>query len=232
MRTYKAVPAAVVLLLIAFVCTAGAGIVWSNPSGSAGLFDWYSGSSTLGLYGNPVLIGNDTLTFFPSGLRAQSLGGTSDTTSDSFTVSLSAHSGFSFDSISIAVNGDYGILGSGEVSPAGSIQIRNLDTLEVVNASFVADSAVPIESGTGSWSGTINAAIPDADWTNIMLTLDSSLFASGSPSTAAYIEEKVLGSTVAMRVIPEPVTAVILGLGLLILSEKKRLKHQPTQRKQ
>ncbi|MCD4830797.1 MAG: PEP-CTERM sorting domain-containing protein [Anaerohalosphaeraceae bacterium] len=211
-----------VVLMFTSIC--GANVIWSNPAGSAGLFDWSNGSGTGGLYADPTLIGGDTLTFFPSQFRAESVNASPDSISDGIEFELSAHTGYSFRDISITLQGDYGLLGPGLLDISGILQIQNLDTLEVISGTLASDPVMPIDSGMGSWMGTIYAETGGIDWTNIKVMFNSTLYASSFPGSVAFIEEKVLGSAIEMQIVPEPATLAFLGLGMLLLTRKSRKK--------
>ncbi|MDD5010517.1 MAG: PEP-CTERM sorting domain-containing protein [Phycisphaerae bacterium] len=203
------------LILLAF-SSAQANILWSNASGTAGLFDWQNGQSLNGLFGDPTLIGGNTLAFFPSNFRAESLDGITDSVYDRLEFELNANSGFSFQNIAISEYGDYGIFDSGCVQVSGSLTVTNLDTAESLTASLSSDLSAQQANDIRPWQAWSGVNIAAADWTHIKITLENCLCAVSDEGSLAFIEKKVLGSAITLQVIPEPATIAILSLGTIL----------------
>ncbi len=209
------------ITVLVFASTCSANILWSNPAGSADLFDFSRGSGDSGLYGSPSLIGGNTLTFFPSQFRAESINAAASSIADGIEFELNAHSGYSLGNISIKLQGDYGLLGTGQLDVSTALQIQNLNTSEIINGTVTTSTALPITSGVGAWQSTIYAETGGGNWTNGKITLDSSLLAGSFPGSVSFIQGKVLSSAIEMQVIPEPATMALLGIGAIVLIRKK-----------
>jgi hypothetical protein len=202
------------LILLAF-SSAQANVLWSNASGAAGLFDWQNGQSLNGLFGDPTLIGGNTLAFFPSNFRAESTDGITDSVYDRLEFELIAHSGFSFQNIAISEYGDYGIFDSGLVQVSGSLTVTNLDTMEFLTALLSSDLSSQQTNDILPWQAWSGVNIGAADWTHIKITLENCLYAMSDEESVAFIEKKVLGSAITLQIVPEPATIVVLSLGLV-----------------
>jgi hypothetical protein len=202
------------LVLLAF-SSAQANILWSNASGTAGLFDWQNGQSLNGLFGDPTLVGGNTFTFFPSNFRAESIDGITDSVYDRLEFELNAHSGFSFQNIAISEYGDYGIFDEGCVQVFGSLTVTNLDTDESLTASLSSDLSSQQANDILPWQAWSGVNIAAADWTHIKITLENCLCAMSDEESVAFIEKKVLGSAITLQTVPEPATIVILSLGTI-----------------
>ncbi len=213
------------LIILAF-SSVKANILWSNPSGTAGFFDWQNGQSLNGLFGDPTLIGGNTLAFFPSNFRAESLDGLTDSVYDRLEFELNAHSGFSFQNIAISEFGDYGIFDSGCVQVSGSLTVTNLDTSESLTASLSSDLLMPQTGNILTWQAWSGVNISEQNWTHIKITLENCLYALSDEESVAFIEKKVLGNAVTLQIIPEPTTVAMLSLGfVLIFGNKHGRKH-------
>lgn len=211
------------LILLAF-STTYANILWSNSSGTASLFDWQNGQSLYGLFGDPVLIGGNTLAFFPSEFRAESIDGLADSVYDKFELELIAHPGFSFQNIIITEYGDYGIFDSGSVQVSGGLTVDNLDTAASLTAATSSDLSTLITGDIQTWQASSGVNIGSPDWTRIKITFENGLFAMSDSGSAAFIEKKVLGSAITLQVIPEPATVAMLSLGVVFMFGNLRNK--------
>jgi hypothetical protein len=218
---------AVILVLFAFSAVQ-ATVLWSNPDGSAKLFDWVNGQSLYGLFGDPILVGGDTLVFFPSMFRAESMGQT-NSVSDRLEFELIAHPGFGFQNISITEFGDYGILGNGLVQASGALSVENMDTTDILNSDLITDlpSMFP-DNDSGVWQGWSQLDIGPADWTHIKITLENNLLAVSGNDSAAWIEKKVLGDAIALQIIPEPATVAMLSTGAIFTLCHSSKRHKKT----
>lgn len=214
------------LILFAFSATQ-ANVLWSNPGGSGGFFDWQNGQSLNGLFGDPTLIGGNTLAFFPSNFRAESIDGLADSIYDSLEFELIAHPGFSFQNIAITEYGDYGILDNGQVQVSGGLTITNLDTMDILTATINNDLLTPVTGDVLPWQGWTLLNIGQPNWTHIKITFENGLLAISDDGSIAFIEKKVLGNAITLQVIPvpEPATVAMLSIGLIFtLSDFHRKK--------
>jgi hypothetical protein len=221
---------AVVSVLFVFSATQ-ATIFWGNPTGSADFFDWQNGQSLYGLFGDPILVGGNTLVFFPSNFRAESLDRQVISVSDRLEFELIVHSGFSIQDISITEHGDYGILGSGLVQVSGALSAENLDTTDTLNSSLITDLPErPQADSPGQWQAWTQLGVIPADWTRIKITLENNLLAVSGSGSVAWIEKKVLGNAVAIQIIPEPATVAMLSIGAVCMFGNFRGRKSVTKR--
>jgi hypothetical protein len=220
MQKTKFLVAAIVL----FVFSAAQAAVWSNPTGNADFFDWQNGQSLYGLFGDPILVGGNTLVFFPSMFRAESLDRETNSVSDRLEFELIAHSGFSFQNISITEYGSYGISGTGLVQVSGALSVENLDKADTfLNSSLITDLPErPPADPNGQWQAWTHLDIVPADWTHIKITLENNLFAISGSGSSAWIEKNVLGNAIAVQLIPEPATVAMLSIGAMLTLYKSR----------
>ncbi|MCX5633775.1 MAG: PEP-CTERM sorting domain-containing protein [Phycisphaerae bacterium] len=219
MQKIKFIVAAIVL----FVFSAAQAVVWSNPTGNADFFDWQNGQSLYGLFGDPILVGGNNLVFFPSMFRAESLDRETNSVSDSLEFELTAHSGFSFQNISITEYGNYGISGSGLVQVSGALSVENLDTADTLSSSLITDLPErPPADPNGQWQAWTYLDIVPAGWTHIKITLENNLFAISGSGSSAWIEKNVLSNAIAVQLIPEPATVAMLSIGVMFTLYKSR----------
>lgn len=201
-------------------------VPWSNPSGSGAWFTWSNGGSATGQFGSPTLVGGDTFLFSPAGFRAQSAGGGSASISDTLEFDLDAGAGAYFSQIAISELGDYGVIGAagGSVSASGMLTVNDRASSASFSGALVTTPGAPITSGTGSWQGTATATLPGLSnpLTRIHVRLTNDLVAISVPGSIAFIEKKVVGSSVALQILPAPSSLALLGLGGLAVSRRRR----------
>jgi hypothetical protein len=197
-------------------------VPWSNAAGSAAYFDWSGGGSDIGLFGSPVLVGGDTFVFFPSAFRAESVNGVAGVAYDRLEFQVDAHAGFSFSDIRITEFGDYGIIGTGEVSCGGTLFVTNLNDASVAVNDLVTTPGSPITSGIGNWSATAGVDIAAAHATSLRIVLNNNLFAITDGTSVAWIEKKVFGSAVGIQIVPAPASVALFGAGVLAIGRRRR----------
>jgi len=204
-------------------------VSWANSSGSATFFDWSGGGSQLGLFGDPILVGGQTFVFFPSGFRAESVGGGTTTVSDRLEVILTAHSGYRFTDVQISEDGDYGILGTGEVGLNGSLSAMDMTQplSRTKSDSFVTTpdmliTTTTFDSGTWSAQAGVDLAGDTVDWTCLKLVIENELVAISQAGSTAFIEKKIVGSTLALTIVPEPAAFLFLLVGALFAVRCRR----------
>lgn len=215
---------AIALLQFSLPRPASAFIPWSNTNGDATTFTWSGGGSDNGLYGDPLLVGGDSLVFTPGGYRAESLNGVADAKADRLQVDLHAKPGFAFLGIELFEGGDYGILGQGSVSASGTLFVNDLDLPRNLHDDIITSPLSPILSGSGAWTGSANVPIPSVPgdlWTNVRIVLDNNLLAISTPGGVSFIEKKFAGLSVRV-LIPEPSSVALLSLGGLALLRRRR----------
>jgi hypothetical protein len=223
MNRTKAVFLIVVLYTFSIV---SADVFWTNQNGTATSFDWANGHSLYGLFGDPTLVGGNTLVFSPSNFIAESTDGQSNTVSDTFEFELIIHQGFGFQGISITEYGNYGISGHGQVIASGTLSAENLDTAEVLSQTLSTTPSMPAKTGQGQWEGWSEISIDPAGWTRVKITLENNLFAITGSNSAAWIEKTVLGNAVSLQIIPEPATVAALTFGSVWIFRTSRHKNR------
>jgi hypothetical protein len=140
-------------------------------------------------------------------------------------VDLSAHTGMRFTEIHITEHGDYGILGEGSVSVEGTATVSDLLSARSLSDSLVVTPASPINSGSGTWSATTIITLDDPQaWTDLTLELENGLLAVAEPGSAAFIEKKVVGGELSIRIIPEPGALALIALGSTALIRRRRYR--------
>lgn len=207
---------------IALVGSASAFTPWSNPTGNASFFSWSGGGSDTGLFGSPVLVGGDTFVFFPSGFRAESVNGSAGAAYDRLEFQVDAFAGFSFSDIRITEYGDYGVIGTGEVSAGGTLFVTNLGNANVFTDNLLTNPASPITSGIGNWSGTAGVNVGAEHATSLRIVLNNNLVAITDGTSIAWIEKKVFGSAVGIQIIPTPGTIGLAFAGLVAMARRRR----------
>jgi len=205
-------------VLFSVLPRACATVAWTNPSGSADLFDWSNGQNDIGYFGDPNISGN-TFVFFPNDFRVESTAGDYVELWDTMSVDIAAHQGFKITEIHISEYGDYGIFGTGFADVDGTLIIEDHDNSQFHWNHLVPDQPMPFTSGQGTWVASVS--ITGINTTNLTLTLENGLMAFTCPGSAAFIQKKVIGNAVAITIIPEPATIALMSIGALVLLGRK-----------
>jgi len=200
-----------------------------GSSGTASFFNWSEGGSDNGLFGSPRLI-SDNFVFFPSGFRAQSVGGAPSLVGDRLQVRLTAHAGRFFSQIRIREFGDYGIVAGGTVNVSGTMFATNMGTGVVRTDDLVTNPVMPISipgSQSGQWTAVATVNLPGIGqpgfaWTDVMVVLNNNLVAISLPGGVAFIEKKIVGTGIVIEVIPAPGSLALLGLAGLAIARRRR----------
>ncbi|MHC4976901.1 MAG: hypothetical protein ACYTF7_09900 [Planctomycetota bacterium] len=238
-RTLCAITA--ITLGVVFTPSSNAFIMWADTGDGVGNrsgtnMDFTGGGSDFGLFGDPTVVGGNTLVFFPSLFRANSSNGTPGDEHDRLEVTIIAHAGFTIDQIQISEFGDYAINGGGEVSVTGTMFVTDLiNTLpgpfplpRVESDDLVSDPVSPITSAgtvSGSWTATAGidlASTGGPDWTMVKLVLNNNLFALSDAGGNSFIEKKVAGAGIAITIVPMPGTGALLAISGLIAIRRRR----------
>jgi len=203
-------------------------VPWSNPAGSAVSFDWAGGGSDFGLFGSPVVAG-DTFIFSPTMFRADSANGVAGQAHDRMQVDITAHQASNITGIRITEFGDYGIFGpsgpgGNEVSATGGLFVTNLDLFAVRSSTLATTPGSPIYSGTGNWTGTAQVGLANETppWRHVRVVLNNNLIALSINGSVTFIEKKVTGAAVLVEFTPAPSAGMVLGMGGLILTRRRR----------
>ncbi len=207
---------------------AQATVYWTNSSGTADGFSWANGGSDKGLFGDPTLVGGNTLVFSPSNFRAESSDGDSAFLSDRLEIELIAHSGYYFQSITVLENGDYEILGTGSVDVLGSLSVENLYTSSVLNNSLQVTPLMPVIGEEDYiydiWSASTQVGTNSTDWTYLKIVLQNDFITITCPDgSIAWIQKKDVGNTISIQMIPEPATNRIVGFRFVSFHRKEKI---------
>lgn len=190
------------------------------------------------LFGGPSITG-DTLDFDPMGFSASASSGSSDLTDGQLNFTLMGR-GRVLSSILLTERGDYNLIGTGSAATQISyaVGIGSITVLEVDGAAL----ATPVSLGGASASGSddlsggtemlapwdlslsydVNAALTDAGVsfvngaTKLEIAIDNTLAAISESASIAFIAKKDFAINVG-TVVPEPASAALVGLGLLVL---------------
>jgi hypothetical protein len=192
------------------------------------------------LFGAPTVIGNQLL-FFPTGFASTSAGGSSDVTSSQMQMFIDAKPLSTIDQISITEFGEKDLAGVGTAATSASVSaVVDITVLEVNNVLlttpiFIAgnvmtftpddDYALPGDLGFSIWTGNLLIDIESVvdNVTRLQLTFKNILDTTSEAGTTAFIQKDVVsGPVVVIEVIPEPGTAILLGLGVAGLALRRR----------
>jgi hypothetical protein len=202
---------------------------WTNPNGSCDNFDWANGTNAGDVWGDPTNSG-DNLYFFPAFEADADDTGTSESITDTFDVDFIANPTMEFGSISIYVYGDYSIADGG--APGGNsvegdfgVQGSDNDGLHP-DSPWARAQALYQETAVGgsTWNrlATMTIDFNAGDVTDLHLTCDGTVTAvsDGEGGTAA-ITANVALLAIAVEVIPEPTSLLLLGLGGLAVLRRR-----------
>lgn len=193
--------------------------------------DFTFDDTLMGLFGQPKITG-DTLFFTPVNFEAQSLNGAGYAfTNDTINITVTAHSGWTFDSVNLLERGDYLLLGSGSTADIAG-QLRVFDTampLTDLTASITSTSPLNM-AGVPTKNWNAGASIDVSAWntaTTLNVTVENLLLAStSSPASLAFVEKKFAGLSLITTPVPEAetYTMMLAGLGLIgfMVSRRKR----------
>jgi hypothetical protein len=215
-----------ILCLVGWQASSLQAAPWSNPNGSSpGFFSWENGSNDVGLFGDPVPIGN-SLVFFPTNFFSSSNAGIiPPATHDKINVDILALAGQQISQINIIEVGDYQINGTGpntSVNASGTLVVTPLNVAGLPAVSPLATAPpMPVVTGSGVWQGTASAILANGI-TKIHLTLDNILQARSDPNTSTFIEKKVTQGIIIQILIPEPTTIGLLLCGAPLLLRRRR----------
>lgn len=238
-------------LSLAFVLSApglSSAASYGNFSSPTGTVDFLNVADTNGLYGAPTVSG-DSLDFSPNAFEADcavsaTCPPTPHTVGDTLTLQISANPGNFIEQIQLSEAGDttlsafFSAFASSSVTADVFIDILEVDGNAVNNINdsqqMVFTSGGTFDTnveGTGShsWTGSLlvdlgtiiaNAALT-GEATLVELSISNTLTAFAEDGAAARIEKKDFDG-LAITVVPEPGTAILMTLGLMGLSASNR----------
>ncbi|MEM8872906.1 MAG: hypothetical protein AAGD32_01490 [Planctomycetota bacterium] len=218
----KIVSSALVLVTASFgtVATAQAGVdsvPFDNPNGLADTYAFTDGSSSTGLFNDPIVSG-DALLFTPDNFIALS-----DESSDSITetvcLTLTANEGLQFSDLTFAMAGDFAILGESVATAGAVLTVENLDTN--VTLSTDPDSDV-FFNGDGLFELGDSIELPDG-WSNVLVKITGDLFAESDGQGSAAIQFKSVGLNAGTEAIV-PIPAAAFAAPLLLIGGLKARK--------
>ena len=221
---------------------------YGNYSSPTGTVDFLNVADTNGLFGTPTVSG-DSLDFSPNAFEADcavsaTCPPTPHTVDDTLTLQISANSGNFIEQIQLSEAGDTTLssflsaFASSSVTADVFIDILEIDGNSVnnvnANQQMVFTSGGTFDtnvegSGTHTWTGSLlidlgtiiaNAALT-GEATLVELNISNTLTAFAENQAAARIEKKDFDG-LAITVVPEPGTAILMTLGLMGLSASSR----------
>jgi len=239
-------PAALAIGSTFLLASTGLAASYGNFTGSTVSFLGVTDQN--GLFGAPTVSG-DSLDFSPSTFEADCA--TSATcppspviVDDTLTITIQANNGSFLDDIQLSEAGDTTLasflnaLGATQVTATVFVDIFEIDNVSVnnnnANAQMTFSQNGQYETtdegpGTHIWTGSLLIdldAIIAANGgtgraTRVQLNLNNTLIAYAASGAAARIEKKDVDG-LAITVVPEPGTAILMGLGLLGLASTRR----------
>lgn len=201
-----------------------------------------TGSATP-LFGAPSVVG-DTLDFDPQNFNSEAANGTADTTVSALNFTISAHDGFGIPMFTISESGDFTLNGlAGEASATVAapifIEVTEIDGVPL-GAPYEFNGLMTFTSGgdfflteegigTGIFEGTatfnIDALLAGegetGSATKVEVALENSLSTASVAGTAAFIAKKDFDG-VAVTVIPEPASLLLVGAGAGLMASRRR----------
>jgi len=194
--------------------------------------DFYYDDAQPGMsaYGPLSVVGNSIFTQSVN-LSADAANGSSTSINALGSITIVAHSGYSFDSMQVAQFGDYSLSGAGaSISVSGTLSVEDSNNSAISSSNSLNVSGLGLNDGqTREWQATAGFDLSTATWSNVSsieLSLDTLLSASTSAiGESAFTESKFVGGgmvTIETTVVPVPAAVWLFGSGLLGLASIAR----------
>lgn len=226
------------------LATAGTATAASYGNFIGGTVDFLNVADGAGLFGAPT-VSVDTLDFSPNAFEADCAASatcppTPHNVSDTLILDISAKNGFFVDEIRLTEAGDTSLASFGSAFANTSVVADVFVDILAINGSavnginanaqmvFTSNGAFDTDTqgnGTHAWNGLLDLDIDaiiaanggSGQATLVRISLSNTLTAFAESGAAARIEKKDLDG-LAITVIPEPTTALLMGMGLTGLS--------------
>jgi len=190
--------------------------------------DFYYDNAQPGMsaYGPLSAIGNSIFAQSVN-LSADASNGSSVSTNALGSITIVAHSGYSFDSMQVAQFGDYSLNGAGaSINVSGTLSVEDSTNSTTSSSNTLTISGLGInDSQTHEWQATAGFDLSSTMWnsvSSIELSLDTLLSASTvANGEFAFTASKYVGGgmvTIETSVVPVPAAVWLFGSGLLGLA--------------
>jgi len=194
--------------------------------------DFYYDDAQPGMsaYGSLSAIGNSIFAQSVN-LSADASNGSSASINALGSITIVAHSGYSFDSMQVAQFGDYSLSGAGaSINVSGTLSVEDSNNSTTSSSNTLSISGLGLnDSQTHEWQAIAGFDLSSAMWSNVSsieLSLDTLLSASTlSNGESAFTESKFVGGgmvTIETTVVPVPAAVWLFGSGLLGLASIAR----------
>ncbi len=191
-----------------------------------------TGAEPGALFGAPIHV-NNKLLFLPTAFAATASNGNSDSTTGILTMTIVADAGYYLDSISLGEVGDYTLLGLGTpatyLDVTGDLTVTDLSpgthggTTGAMTVSPMPPFFLPTDS-FGEFTGSAMVNLSGLQITEVTLEFVNTLGADSEIGTTSFIQKKTIDIEVTSVPVPEPASAALVGIGLLVLTRRKRLR--------
>ena len=187
------------------------------------------------VYGSLTVVG-DSIFAQPTLFKAEALNGANADASALGTVTVVAKSGYDFDAVLVAQQGDYQMAGAGPTVSATAELTVDSNTSAASNVSTLTSSSdFTVKGALTEWSSSTQVDLSTAEWDGVMgidLTLDSIIAATtASNGESALIQNKFVGGgmvTIETSPVPLPASLWLLlsGMAGLVGLSRRKVRNQ------